>query len=143
MGLTQSNMQRFGALLAWLAVEFIAYHITEMAPRTAWYYPIAGVFNVMVISIFLSFRPTQLIADLVKLTGMQLVTQAVGWALYALHFHNTSAVYNPANIATEIATLLRFFIVRKDDGVIAIHFYRDLFHMGAFMGRSKNKRARQ
>lgn len=93
----------------------------------------------MSISIFLSFKPTQLIIDLVKFTGMQLVTQAVGWALYALNFHHTSAFYNPANIAIELATFIRFFVVGKHDGFIAIPSYRDLFHLGSFMGRSQNK----
>lgn len=131
-------MQRLGALVAWLVIEYVAMRINALAPRDGWYYPIASVFNVMSISVFLSFRPTRLIVDLVKLTAFQLVTQAVGWALYALHFHPTALVYSSANLAVELATFLRFFIAARHDGDIAIASNRRLLRLGSFMGRRQS-----
>lgn len=136
-------MQRLGALAAWLTVEYAAWVICPMAPRNAWYYPIASVFDVMSISIFLAFKPTRLIVDLVKLTGIQLVTQAIGWALYALHFHPTALVYNWLNWASEVAIFLRFFIVGKRDGDVRIPANYRLFHLGANLGRRQNSGAHQ
>jgi hypothetical protein len=131
-------MQRLGALLAWLAVEYLAFHVNALAPRNAWYYPIASIFDVMSISIFLSFRPTQLVVDLAKLTACQLATQALGWGLYMLHFHPTALVYNWSNWATEALILARFAIVGKHDGDIRVPADSRLFYLGAFLGRRQN-----
>lgn len=133
-------MQRWGALLAWAAIEYLAYRINALAPRTAWYYPIASIFNILSLSAFLSFKPTQLIIDLAKLTACQLATQALGWGLYMFHFHPTALVYNWCNWTTELLTLARFFIVGKHDGDIRVPADRRLFHLGAFLGRRQNPR---
>lgn len=134
-------MQRLGALLAWLAVEYAAWVICPMAPRNAWYYPIASVFNVMSISIFLSFKPTRLIVDLVKLSAIQLGIQALGWCLYAIHFHPTALVYNSGHWLLEAAIFLRFFVIRKRDRDVRIPAYYRLLCMGPYLGRRQNSGA--
>lgn len=132
--------QRILALLMILMTEYIASVICPLAPRNQWYYPIASVFNIMTLSFLLSFIPTKLIVDLVKLTAIQFCLQGLGWALYALHFHPTALIYNWSIRIIVLVTFLRLFIVGKHDGLIEPPTWISLFRIGHYMGRKQSQR---